>query len=113
MEREPMASHTPFWSRVALAVAATSLGLGLAFGIGPLFVARSETTSYAMLKWTEPVSMALVYLSVCANAAAFVLALICLVKQVRGVPWLVLALSSLGLCYCGAHLSWLLFGVPR
>jgi hypothetical protein len=83
-----------------------SLVVGFAFGVGPL-LSSSESTRYAMAAWTGPVSMGLIYIWATANAIAFFSSVACLVKRVGGVPWTVLVLSSLGVCYCIAYLSWL------
>lgn len=105
-----MTSRLSHWSRVAFAAAASSLALGLLVYFVPMFGSSSESKYYSTVAATERVWQILLVFSGLANATAFGLALASSINADARVPWFILIISGIGVCYCCALVYFLIFG---
>ncbi len=96
-----MVSHLQFWARLALGAALALFGLGILnamYGMG--LADRGGAENVRTLQGLDVLSQVTAVLAILANLLAFLLALGCWLKGGNKVPWVVLSISGLGLCYC-------------
>ena len=96
-----MAGHLQLWSRLALGAALALLGLGVLnarYAAG--LVGHGGAENARTVQGLEVLSQVIAVLAILANLLAFLLALGCWSKDGNKVPWVVLSISGLGLCYC-------------
>lgn len=96
-----MESRMQWWARIALGASLALVGLGFLMMLyGVSHADGGEASSFLPLRVLDVLSEITAVLAILANLLAFCLALGCRLKGANKVPWVVLSISSLGLCYC-------------